>query len=117
MPYGTPSLDVPAKNFQKKKNTFRNDASESSTSGADNKIKPTPDAINQNSSFIPMGVFSNQELFEVDAMTNPRKKRKKYMINQTEWRAPCDEEVPWLIKDSVRKYKSAVQRYSLKNFE
>ncbi|CAB4377561.1 hypothetical protein RhiirA5_352341 [Rhizophagus irregularis] len=109
---------LPAKNFQEKKNTFRNDASERSTSGVNNKIKPTPDAVSQNSSFIPMGVFSNQELFEVDAMTNPRKKRKKYMINQTEWRAPYDEEVPWLIKDNVRKYKSAIQRlhYEIEEF-
>jgi hypothetical protein len=62
-----------------------------------------------------MGVFSNQELFEVDAMTNPRKKRKKYLINQTEWRAPYDDEVPWLTKNNVRQYKSAIQRYSLKS--
>jgi hypothetical protein len=112
MKYGTPSVDVSAKK-QGKKNTLRNGASEGSTSETD-KIKLTPDADSQHSSFIPMGVFSNQELFEVDAMTNPRKKRKRYLINHSEWRAPYDDEVPWLTKNSTRKYKSAIQRYSFK---
>ncbi|RIA96802.1 hypothetical protein C1645_754002 [Glomus cerebriforme] len=87
MPNGTPSLDALTK---KKKSTFRNDSSEVSTSGVDNnKIQPKPDAISQNSSFIPLG-----------------------------WRAPYDEEVPWLTKNSTRKYKSVIQRlhYEIEEF-
>jgi len=118
MPYGTPgtsSLDAPAKRLQEK-STSQNSASETSTFRIDSQIQQTPDAISQNSSFIPLGVFSNQELFEVDAMRlrnpmNSGRKRKNHPINQENWRVPYEDEVPWLAKDSNRQYKSVTQRY------
>ena len=105
MPYGTPSLQE-----KKEKSTFRNAASEASTP----KVESTSDAIDPNFSFIPLGAFSNQELLEIDLRNktmNPRKKRKRYLIDETGWRTPYDDEVPWLINNGARQYKNAIQRY------
>ena|SRR5581483_1300513 len=105
MPYGTPSSSTSTKKSQEKrdKSTLRNDA--------DNKITPTPD-VNQ-TSFIPLGVFSNQELLEVDLRnrTMNSRKRKKFFIDQSSWKAPRNDEIPWLTNNNGRQYKSATQRY------
>ncbi|CAG8496645.1 6891_t:CDS:2 [Funneliformis caledonium] len=108
MPYGTPSLDAP-KMFQEN-STSQESVSETSTVITESLSQQATDVVSQ-SSFIPLGEFSNRELFEVDAMRqrNRASGMKRKERSET-WRVPFEDEVPWVTKDSGRKYKNATQR-------